>query len=872
MGRDPFTRYSSSPALLGSDDPSMIKESEELLSRFMSGQSQEALHTNKQTRDRQATPVATTDKQQSDRPRLKIPRGNVQIRPKVGPRPQTGLERAPEPLKGNPQQKVAPSVFKGKLNSLHQRRRSQSSSSDDMRTTIRRSGRSRAEPTNYYKKLSIFDGESEDDEVQVIEKKPTSRSRSLSRTQCKIALSSGHLATTTKRIKQRFTPVNNSIYKRELGRYSNSRCQLNVTGEMTLVKTWKGASNDVVSLAWSPDGTQFAAGATAQCDEHMMAYNRKNNLVLGDLVTNELHELPDHWIERPRERESASHVVNDPRLFMSVTAVQFFEDALYTASYDHTVKIWDLSKGKPACYKTLTHNSKVIVMARSNFNNNLLATGAGSIGYWDIEQSQYTALDLPRARSRKDIDLIPTSTAWGTNHAVKEYLIAGMSEKEDGIAQHGLLAAFRFGETTVTAEHFSPNSQNIFDVAWHPVLPIFATACTAGQQASRGIRSVVNLYEPMKLKSRVLEFECPALDMNQVVFCPFNNNYISASCTDGVTYVWDLRNSGQILHMLKHGEPLNQLDETMPREQVDTGVNMQLWGNSYDQLFTGASDGMVKRWNILHAPKDALVEDVACVKEGIMSGAFSPDKTNLLIGDVSGALHLLSNSPFYPDKTLSHGFMFKESSCVVEDKTDIESGVMAAYDLIASGQIERHPFYGPGQGPHYEGPFAAWARPRGTPVEKLSSTPLEDKYEIRQLNGCSPKYRDGLTLGQQEDVERHITLAVMRNQRRGSNKRRIPEPKIKAEPLDEIVDLCSDEEEEVLPKRRQPVFQSNLPWANFEIVKAEVIDLTGDSDTESNPASIFAALESPTTEDLEDDFWWPESRTIDANFSEQMEC
>ncbi|KAL4938673.1 hypothetical protein BDV06DRAFT_49191 [Aspergillus oleicola] len=859
MGSDQFSRYSSSPALLGSDDPSLTKESEELLLKFMRGSSQEALDTNIQSHDRHSIPTAPAVKPPSAKSRSKIPRGNVQIRPK----------RAPENPGPRTQQTTASPLARTKPSYLQRRRRSPSSSSDhDIRVMIRRSGRSRAEPTNYYKKLSIFDSESEE-EVQVIEKVATPKSRSQSYAQHKGALSSGPPATTTERIRQRITSANSSILERELGRHLSTQYCANDTGEMRLIKTWKGASNDVVSLGWSPDGTKFAAGATAQCDEHMMAYNRKNNLLLGNLVTDELHELPDHWIERPGDRGSASHVVNDFRLFMSVTAVQFFEDALYTASYDHTVKKWDLSKGGSACCtQTLHHNSEVIVMAHSNFNQDLLATGARTIGYWNTKQAQYTALDLPRARSRKDIEFIPTSIAWGTNQATKDYLLAGMSEREDKIASHGLLAAFRFHESTITPEYFSPNSQNVFDVAWHPVLPIFATACTAGQQASRGIRSVVNLYEPLKLKSRVLEFECPALDMNEAKFCPFNNNYISATCTDGITYIWDLRNSGQFLHTLKHGEPLNQLDETIPREQADTGVNMQLWGSSYDQFFTGASDGMVKRWDILRAPEDVLVEDVASIKEGIMSGAFSPDQTNLLVGDVSGGLHLLSNSPFSPDKALTQSFIFRESPHDFEhgQETDPESGVTAARNLITSGQIERHPNYGPGQGPRYEGPFAAWARPEGTPLDRLASTPLEDKHKIQQLSGASPKWRVGLKPNQQTDVERHITLAIMRNQRRGGNKRRIQEPRIKTEPMNEIVDLCSDEE--VSPKRRQPVSESSLPQANFNVVKAEVIDLTGDSDTESS----YTAPESPITNDLtddpEDDFWWPESGIINPNFSE----
>ncbi|KAL4915578.1 WD40-repeat-containing domain protein [Aspergillus aurantiobrunneus] len=874
MGRDSFgSSYSATPALLGSEDPSMIKESEDLLSKFMRCPSQEAQDTHLQPRNTQKQSTDTAFETPPPKVGVKIPRGNVQLRPQNSSQPQVRPARASVDLAPRIKQNVAVPTSRGKLPSLPRKLIAQSTSPDGdipRPSMMRRSGRSRAGPTNYFKKVSLFDSESEE-EIQELQTEPTPRF--LPRRQPSPIPSSATPPLVIRTFRRQDTSVGSLLRQRELGCPSNTKVRAKFTGEFRLSKAWKGASNDVVALTWSPDGTKFAVGAAAQCDEHMMAYNRKNNLLLGDLVHDELHELPDHWLQRPRD--SASHVVNDPRLFMSITAVQWFEDTLYTASYDHTVKLWDTSREKASCYKSLKHDSKVVVMARSNFAENLLATGTRTIGYWDTKKTQYTALELPLARSRKAIELVPTSIAWGTNQATQDYLLAGMSEKEDGVAHHGLLAAFRVGESSVVSEYFSPNSQNVFDVAWHPDLPIFATACTAGQQASRGIRSVVNLYEPLKLKSRVMEFESPALDMNEVVFCPFNTNYVSASCTDGITYVWDMRNCGEILHTLKHGNPLNQLDETIPREQADTGVNMQLWGNTYDHFFTGASDGVVKRWNILQAPEDVLVEDVATLKEGIMCGAFSPDRSNLAIGDVSGGVHLLSNSPFSPDER--QAFIFKESPQTIGQESDPESGVRAAQHLVSSGQIERHPTFGPGKGPRYKGPFAVWARPIGTLPEWIAATPLVEKYETRQLSGMSPKYRKGLSPTVRKEIEGHITLAAIRNQRRGGNKRRNPKSTaIKTEAFAEadIVNLCSNDEEDrpgVSPKRRQPRSETNRSVVND--VEINVIDLTGDSDLESPISSVAypkvdSGAEESDPDDLADDFWWPDSSEIDPNFAE----
>lgn len=870
------SRYPIRSTLLGSDDPSMIKESEDLLSKFMRGTSEESRNTFQQPQNTE-NPVTklTADRSKA---RVKIPRGNVQLRPQSNPR---ATEHVPPKAHVNPAMMTKrtvtlPTPRRKPLRAPQRKQTVQSPSPDSDApipgsAVIRRSGRSRG-PKEYYKKLPLFNSEGEE-KAQEIKAMPIPRG---SLRYSRYAISSTTTQYPASRIsRHRDTSFSSLLQHRELGERSDWRLYSQFTGDFKVSKAWKGASNDVVTLAWSPDGTKFAAGATAQCDEHMMAYNRKNNLLFGNLTNSELCELPDHCIPRPRDRGSANDIVNDSRLFMSVTAVRWFEDTLYTASYDRTVKLWDTSRGKATCHKTLKHDSKVIVMARSNFAENILATGTRTIGYWDTNDAKYTALELPRARSRKEIELIPTSIAWGSSHATKDYLLAGMSDKEDGVAQYGLLAAFRVRESSVDPEYFSPNSQNVFDVAWHPTLPIFGAACTAGQQVSRGTRSVVNIYEPLRLKSRVLELECPALDMNEVAFCPANTNYVSTSCTDGITYVWDMRNCGEVVHKLNHGAPLNQLDETVPKEEADTGVNMQLWGSTSDQLYTGASDGVVKRWNILRAPDDVLVEDVAALNEGIMCGAFSPDRSNLLIGDVSGGVHLLSNSPFCPDDAAA--FIFKESPHGVGREPDPESGVKAAQDLVSSGQIEFHPVFGPGKGPRYRGPFAAWARPTGTSLESIAFTPLTNYYKARQLCGMPPQYREGLKPEVRKEVEGHITLATVRNQMRARNKRRNPGTVIvKSECADEhnFIDLCSDGYDDepvykISPKRRQP------DSAAFDNIGIEVIDLTGDSDAEDLASSQASSLicskrggGSDDLDDLEDDFWWPNSSTIDPNFSD----
>ncbi|KAI9933363.1 hypothetical protein MW887_007836 [Aspergillus wentii] len=765
--------------------------------------------------------------------------------------------------------------------------------------TTRRSGRSRTGPTNYYKKLDIgdpdSDGENCDNSMGYSTESATKfrqdhvkESSPRPRPQAARSVNANGNTLPCREL-QKSSTLNRLLQGRELGLDVGRKLRASLTQDFNISKSWKGASNDVIVMAWSPDGTKFAAGATAQCDEHNMLYNRGNNLLLGNLTNNSLRELPDHSIARPTPTVASHQNITDPRLFMSVTAMQWFDNTLFTASYDKTVKLWDISKprGNSAfCFKTLEHTSKVQVMARSNFDQNILATGTNTIGLWDIKMSEYCPLELPkRHRHGKGIEFVPTSLAWGTVTATKDLLVAGMSDKEDGVPQNGLLALWKVNESSVTPEPLTPNSQNIFDIQWHPSLPVFATASSTVHSRSTGARSVVRLYDPLGSKMSFIEYDCPALDINDITFCPTNSNYVTASCTDGITYVWDYRKPDTILHKLEHDTPLNQIDENLPREQADVGVRMALWGDGVDQFYSGASDGVVKRWNVLRSPEDVHVKDMISFQEEIMCGSFSQDKSNLLVGDAAGGVHVLSSDPWTNTEDWNMNFERANESCH-EVESDSESGVKTANRLLSSGQLTRHPVFGVGKGPHYRGPFAAWARPKDTPSDKLAETDMKREYQIRQLD-IHEKDRAELDMPSRRDIEAQVRLARSRNQQQKVRKRKRGETVISctiASPSGNVIDLCSDDEDSPMSslltdhvKRRFAKAQASRPI--ITCVEPEVIDLTLDTDTEHDAVSSSKADTAGTSDPvqsnpinlsdvktlLDDDFWWPESGNIDPN-------
>ncbi|KAK2811319.1 hypothetical protein FQN50_002195 [Emmonsiellopsis sp. PD_5] len=533
-------------------------------------------------------------------------------------------------------------------------------------------------------------------------------------------------------------------------------------------KTWKGASNDVMHLAWSPDGTRFAAGATSLCDTHNMVYNRNNNLLLGDLTCNSIKELPDHNIPRPTLQNSA-----DPKLYMSLSAVSWLGDRLYTASYDHTVKVWDATTHDGTrCIDTLPHKGRISVMAVSDFGS--IATGCEETPYMKVWNpgASYTPVDLPCSPT-KNVKMTPSVLRWGSPY-VKDFLVAGMAGQDDedrgSASRNGYLSLWQMSESCPVSLSVSPNAQNIFDVVWDAILPIFATGSSvplSGSGISHSARSLVRIYEPLRSKSCVRQYECPASDINEVTFCPWDNHYITASCTDEITYVWDYRNPSKILHKLTHGPPIAEQDPDLPREQSDTGVCLALW--RHNKFYTGGSDGVLKKWDILRAPEDVLLENTASFEYGIISGAFSPDYSNLLVGDSSGGIHVLSSAPFSRSSTdtrMNYEPAEKPDLDLKPEDDDFDLGTRVGNELLSSRKLSRHPTFGVGQGPNYDGPYAAWAR-AGQP----SSTPLLPEVQATQLDGPPVNTRN-LPQESKDYINALIQIAQIRNQQRGKNKRK----------------------------------------------------------------------------------------------------
>ncbi|KAI5306068.1 hypothetical protein KEM56_002322 [Ascosphaera pollenicola] len=663
-------------------------------------------------------------------------------------------------------------------------------------------------------------------------------------------------------------------------------------------KSWKGASNDITKCAWSPDGTRFIAGATSHCDALNMQYNRDKNLLLGDLCSGRLRELPDHRMPRPASNQQ---ITTSDHIYMSLSQVLWRGDRVYTSSFDKTVKVWDAAEfDDTRCIRTLKHADRVEVLDVSTFGAIATANGSNEpcFSLWS-EGSDETPLSLPLHKGHRDkesssypkLNMTASSVQWG-NHSSSNYLVGGLSGNDCDNTfdppKDGKLVMWQLRDDGAVLDF--TKTMNVFDVKWHPELAVFAVGSglnSSDNGVGRDTRSVIRLFEPETSGRAVMEYLCPALDINEVLFCPTDKHYIAASCTDGVTYVFDHRNPSAPLHTLVHGEPLSQWPyfDGATREQGDFGIGFAAWRET-DELYTGCTDGVVKKWDILKAPEDVLTEDVLSLNVEISCGGFSPDYTHLLLGDTTGAIHVYSSAPVSDlDEGDNSNFIFEEAVSAKKQLQSEDSGVSIARESIASGELLYHHIIGVVQGPAYgHGPhtrnlFASWARAQNTSKDALMNAPLLPEIQARQL--LCPDYSK-LSPADTQAIDRNVRMGMFRNRDGTQKKRKMEEAGITPlGPSPSVSRSASVGDWSGL--------MSDIPHGLPVITISDSED--EDEDWEPMQASDMLALftkqqvkvhhgDDPATgmngegasglvEELEEDYWWPQlDARIDRDVNE----
>ncbi|KAF7187637.1 Rik1-associated factor 1 [Pseudocercospora fuligena] len=539
--------------------------------------------------------------------------------------------------------------------------------------------------------------------------------------------------------------------------------------DYTLQRFYHGTSGDVVGLSWSQSGKYFAAGSIAITDAQSQQYNMSRNLLVGDNERGELQELPDHHVPRPIISEAnnvnalrSMQQSQDPRLFMTVTSTAFsqiqdHEPWLFTAGTDKMLRkytIKDSSSGEQSRIRATKANYAVEHCATVDLlamhPDGLVATGchaaADSIKVFDCGPEDYYCT-FTGSPNRSDLQtsaaIFPSALKWGEHPVHRRFLLAGFSGDEDKqLAGETALWNVEYSRR----EEIIGTTRNVFDVAWNPcpssASVAFGVASNpSGVNLGRGMRTAIQCFAPLDTGiRRVITWECPALDINDLVFCPHDDNIVAAGATNGKVYIWDKRWAGQHQkpwHTLSHSESLNVLAHDRDREETDTGVRFLSWGATKSRLYSGSSDGIVKVWNPYRAEGNAHISDIDVPRQhrsAVMSGAFCPDYRELLIGTENGRINAFK---------IGGGAVHKAKQFKLHTAPAPEQAKETLHDLanalFESNTIELRPcgampIVQAVQGCNYQGPFLAPSAEQMSQAEHRLRQAQDEQNDVeRQL-------------------------------------------------------------------------------------------------------------------------------------------
>lgn len=453
---------------------------------------------------------------------------------------------------------------------------------------------------------------------------------------------------------------------------------------LELRSEFTNCAGDISAVSWVSDST-YIAGTTAHMDSHNQQYNKPGNLLLG-LVAPALTKLksyPDHRIPRPivEKGENSTDEMResqDPWLYTSVVSLDYdpMHDRTYTSGFDRCAKVWRVNKSGTSmyCMGTWVHNGFVNFVQASQLDHptGLVATAADvpteavriyTVDAGDISNSPYVSFSATRV---PDADgsfsnkwtYFPSTMKWGIEESVRHLLLVGFSPRsltddENDIPGDRLNTGELCLWDSMTGQAVripGANSQNVFEVLWHPHRPEFIAASSPAGDFDADIRTQVRIFVRDKISEHEVQFkflksfDCTALDINELTIMPNSPAFffITAGCTDGKTYVWDSAQPESLrrrpIHVLAHGPPLEGI--AVGDNEDDTGVKFTAWASSMDRFYTGSSDGVVKVWNI--RGKEAKGRVILEAPAQISHGAFSPDYSKLVIGDASGRVFILS--------------------------------------------------------------------------------------------------------------------------------------------------------------------------------------------------------------------------------------
>ncbi|ELR02737.1 hypothetical protein VC83_00826 [Pseudogymnoascus destructans] len=506
----------------------------------------------------------------------------------------------------------------------------------------------------------------------------------------RVAPKSRELGTGTGTRRNNHTSISAIMRERELSRGTFGRARISTKARIltsmddAIVREieFTGCSGDIATITWL-SGDKFVCGAITHSDESNQQYNKPGNLALGSVQKSFLRSVSGHRIIRPIVEKGSNALesmreTQDPYLYCSVTATAFHEgsEKALTGSFDKTVKVWDInSDGSGLTLCGTWHHGGVINFVVTSPHHSKIATAADvfsdairvyDLNEDDVSNSPFVSYSGSRAdeqsaeqlRSRQSWLYYPSTLQWGKAPSVAHLLLTGYSPRSFDVHDEVPKIVEDTGELCLWDTNngtrvliTSARTQNVFEVVWHPTLPVFVAATSATGEHEDGVRTQLRIFCQTEIGtfSHTKRFDCRAVDINEITLMLNSplHCYLTASCTDGNTYVWDSAQEEKPIHVLGHGKSIDDQSQDdggtkdNDHERVDSGVKFAAWGRTPDRFYTGSSDGVVKAWNVRAPPAEVHVADVITLSGGISAGVFSSDHSRLLVGDATGKLNVL---------------------------------------------------------------------------------------------------------------------------------------------------------------------------------------------------------------------------------------
>lgn len=443
--------------------------------------------------------------------------------------------------------------------------------------------------------------------------------------------------------------------------------------QLEIYAQFANCAGDVATISWVSKNN-LICGTTTHSDTHNQQYNKPGNLLLCSTQDVTLRAFPDHRIPRPivstgdnstREMRHSQ----DPWLYSSVVSSDYdpVRKLAYTSSFDRTVKVWRTDENGKCmeCLATWHHDGNVNFVVAAKDGSGRVASGADvpteAVRIYTVDEDNIAAspyYSISCTRTDADTDrwaYFPATMQWGKGTMCRHILAIGYSPRStdgddskipDDKTNTGEIMLWN-ATSCSRIPLLTATTANVFEVVWHPRLERFIAATSPCGVVEHGARTQVHIFqrdrdrvEPVYCEYQSLD--CPASDINELTLMPNSllHAYVTAACTDGKVYVWDTAHSSRPMHVLEHAQSLEVFDREH-LEKLDTGVKFTAWGKTADHFYTGASDGVVRVWNIRNR-KQPYIRTLLSAPAPISCGAFSPDLTKLAVGDATGRLYLFS--------------------------------------------------------------------------------------------------------------------------------------------------------------------------------------------------------------------------------------